>query len=76
MRWRTAVCVMVLCAACGSSVADVPQTISYQGLLKQADGSAVPDGNYDITFRLYDSPARRRSRSPSSAASSTRSWAV
>jgi hypothetical protein len=37
----------------GTSVADVPQTMSYQGVL--ADGSGVPvaDGTYNLTFRLY-----------------------
>lgn len=30
------------------------QTISYQGVLTDASGSAVPDGNYELTFKLYD----------------------
>ncbi len=29
-------------------------TLSTQGVLRQTSGSAVPDGNYQITFRLYN----------------------
>lgn len=32
----------------------IPETINYQGVLKDASGNIVPDGNYNITFRLYD----------------------
>ncbi|HPG39391.1 MAG TPA: hypothetical protein PLP19_01005 [bacterium] len=32
----------------------IPQTISYQGILSNADGSLVSDGNYTLTFKLYD----------------------
>ena len=35
-------------------LAQVPQTISYQGILTDAGGTNVPDGNYDLTFKLYD----------------------
>jgi hypothetical protein len=34
----------------------IPQTISYQGLLTDAAGAIVPDGNYNLTFKLYDAP--------------------
>ena len=33
--------------------AQAPQTMSYQALLADANGAAVPDGNYNLTFRLY-----------------------
>ncbi|MFQ5604610.1 MAG: tail fiber domain-containing protein [bacterium] len=33
----------------------IPQTISYQGVLTDASGNVVADGNYQLTFRLYDS---------------------
>jgi hypothetical protein len=36
------------------SVADVPEFMSYQGLLRDGVGDPVPDGNYTLTFRLYD----------------------
>jgi hypothetical protein len=35
--------------------AQVPQTMSYQGVLLDADGTAVPDGSYSLTFHLHDS---------------------
>ncbi|VAX25589.1 hypothetical protein MNBD_IGNAVI01-2242, partial [hydrothermal vent metagenome] len=35
--------------------AQVPPTINYQGVLKTADGNIVPDGTYEITFKLYPS---------------------
>lgn len=34
-----------------------PETISYQGVLTESDRNAVPDGDYSLTFRLYDVPA-------------------
>ena len=37
--------------------ADVPQLLSYQGVLADAGGVAVPDGPYNITFRIYDVPS-------------------
>jgi hypothetical protein len=36
--------------------ADQPNTMSYQGRLKDSDGVAVDDGDYDFEFRLYDDP--------------------
>jgi hypothetical protein len=32
----------------------IPRTISYQGILTDASGKAVPDANYTIAFKLYD----------------------
>lgn len=34
--------------------ADVPQLISYQGLLTLQDGSVVPDGPYTLKFSIWD----------------------
>ena len=31
----------------------IPQTISYQGVLTDNNGTPVPDGNYTLTFKLY-----------------------
>ena len=40
---------------CGSiALAQVPQTLNYQGLLTDGDGGAVPTGDYELEFRLYD----------------------
>ncbi len=32
----------------------IPTIINYQGVLKDASGAVVPDGDYNITFMLYD----------------------
>ena len=32
---------------------EVPKTLNYQGVLTNADGTVVPDGNYLITFKIY-----------------------
>jgi hypothetical protein len=32
----------------------IPQTINYQGVLKDAAGVLVPNGDYSITFKLYN----------------------
>lgn len=32
----------------------IPNTINYQGVLKDAIGNFVPDGNYNCTFSLFD----------------------
>lgn len=34
--------------------AQIPQTLSYQGVLTDANGNAVSDGNYNIFFKIYD----------------------
>ena len=40
----------------GTAFAQVPQTMSYQGVLTDATGALVPDGYYDLTFRIYNVP--------------------
>ncbi len=35
--------------------AQIPQTMSYQGILQNSDGNLVTDGDYSITFSLYSS---------------------
>jgi hypothetical protein len=35
-------------------VADVPEFMNYQGVLREGSGVPVPDGTYALTFRLYD----------------------
>ena len=32
----------------------IPQTINYQGVLKDAAGVVVPNGDYNLTFKLYN----------------------
>jgi hypothetical protein len=54
MKRALLLCVLVvLAAAIGAGVAAVPQTMTYQGVLRDAAGNVVPDGDYAITFRLY-----------------------
>jgi len=38
----------------GYAAAEVPRTISYQGVLKDDEGSIVPADDYEFTFRIYD----------------------
>jgi hypothetical protein len=37
----------------GPALAVAPSTMSYQGVLMDAGGALVPDGDYSLTFRLY-----------------------
>jgi len=37
-----------------SSYAQIPHLINYQGKLTDKDGDPVTDGNYSVTFRIYD----------------------
>ena len=34
--------------------AEVPNLMNYQGFLTDSVGDTVPDGNYSVTFRIYD----------------------
>lgn len=34
--------------------ASIPQLINYNGTLTDTGGTPVPDGNYDVTFKIYD----------------------
>ncbi len=36
------------------SWAEIPETISYQGVLTDAGGTAVADGDYSLTFSIYN----------------------
>ena len=47
--------VFFLFVLAGVASAQVPRTISYQGLLTDAvSGNAIPDGNHSLTIKLYD----------------------
>jgi hypothetical protein len=52
----SALCALILCTCLATAAAQVPQTLNYQGVLTDSGGSVVPDGIYEITFRLYSSP--------------------
>jgi cytoskeletal protein CcmA (bactofilin family) len=32
----------------------VPRSMTYQGILKDADGEGIPDSFFDVTFRIFD----------------------
>ena len=38
------------------ALATVPSTMSYQGVLTDAGGNLVPDGPYNLTFKIYTVP--------------------
>jgi hypothetical protein len=40
----------------GAEAITIPQMLSYQGKLTDSLGQPVPDGNYQLTFRLYTQP--------------------
>ena len=46
---------LVLSLGVGITFGEVPRIITYQGFLADAGGSAVPDSNYSLTFKIYDS---------------------
>lgn len=52
-----ALCVLFLAVCPAPAYVQVPRTMNYQGVLTDSEGSAVPDGSYDIAFRIYASPA-------------------
>lgn len=41
--------------ALAASSSLLPETISYQGVLRDNEGNPVPDGSYNMTFKFYES---------------------
>src|SRR5687767_12420742 len=50
--------VLLICGLLASSaaLAQVPRTMSYQGVLGDALGNPLPNGDHTIDIRLYDQP--------------------
>jgi hypothetical protein len=48
-------CCLACCCLLSSPAQAQSARLGIQGILKKANGNAVDDGNYDITFRLYTS---------------------
>jgi hypothetical protein len=46
--------VMIYCSSTVNSFAQIPNTLNYQGLLTDAQGNPVTDGNQLLTFRIYE----------------------
>lgn len=51
-RFCSIACVLLVLLAAAAS-ADVPEYLSYQGVLTDDVGTALPDGSYNVAFRLY-----------------------
>ena len=51
--WLLLSAVLVILLACPSGLAQIPKTISYQGVLTDAGGTPVADATYNLTLKLY-----------------------
>lgn len=52
-------CLVFFLTAFGSKIysqtnSGIPYVFAFQGIISEKDGSAIPDGSYDISFALYD----------------------
>lgn len=48
-----AIVIAALCGAPLGAAPAVPSLINYQGFATNATGTALPDGNYDVNFKIY-----------------------
>ena len=55
-RFLIPMAALLALVVCGPALAAVPQTMSYQGVLTDGAGNIAADGNYSITFRIWDDP--------------------
>ncbi|MBL7975219.1 MAG: hypothetical protein JNJ85_09920, partial [Candidatus Kapabacteria bacterium] len=46
---------VLFCAFTMDATAQIPKTINYQGALALPNNEPVPDAQYNVTFRMYDS---------------------
>jgi hypothetical protein len=53
---KTATLSALLVLAMVVSAAAISENISYQGVLRDNVGNPVPDGSYDVTFKLHQTP--------------------
>jgi hypothetical protein len=49
--------IVLLLIFSGLTFSQIPQTLSYQGILTDGTGVLVPDNNYQLTFKLYETSA-------------------
>jgi len=54
MRYVFLISVLVFSIITTFGLTEIPRTMSYQGLLTKTSGVPVDDGNYRLTFRLYN----------------------
>jgi len=48
------ICALALLLVPCLAQADIAEIMSYQGVLRDGSGNPVPDGSYDVTFRIYN----------------------
>ena len=53
MNWKLILIVLLLIFQT-TGYGQIPKTMTYQGVLSDATGEPLPDGNYSLTFRIYD----------------------
>ena len=53
VAWRVLGAVIIAAICSAPAMAD-SATVSYQGVLWNASGAPVPDGNYPMTFSIWD----------------------
>ena len=53
MERMTFIIVFIVFLAAQINWAQVPRTLNYQGVLTDGSSVIVPDGNYNVTFRIY-----------------------
>ncbi|MBN1630358.1 MAG: hypothetical protein JW990_11385, partial [Thermoleophilia bacterium] len=51
---RILVLALIVLGTLASAASGVPQTMSYQGILRDSGGNVVPDGTYSLTFGIYN----------------------
>jgi hypothetical protein len=54
MRTAIVCAVAALLLSAGGASSEVPEFVTYQGLLTDNAGTPVQDGNYGLTFRIFD----------------------
>ena len=54
MKHTAIICALALLLVPCLAQADIAEIMSYQGVLRDGSGDPVPDGSYDVTFRIYD----------------------
>jgi hypothetical protein len=47
--------VLLLCLVSLQALAQIPEIITYQAQIVNSNGVIIPDGNYEMTFKLYNS---------------------
>ena len=55
MRPKPIIAIIAFILSAQLSWGEIPETISYQGILTDGSSIVVPDGSYNLMFVLYDS---------------------